>query len=204
MAALQGYPDLVVALSRWADRDDLTGDVDTFIALFEATFNHKYKLDSMGKSADLTYDALARSYALPPDYISTRDIHVAGQPNRVLTPAASSFADVLYPQSGLESQYYYLSGDRIYTAPSDQATLTLRYYAKLPTLSQDNPTNWLFARFPNAYFFGSLVEAYMANQEEDRAALWRARYNEVDELLTQNDASRRFVGARIRSRQQTP
>lgn len=204
MAALASYTDLVNAIARWTDRDDLTGDIDTFIALFEATFNHRYKLDSMGKSADLTYDAGPGAYALPSDFISMRDVHVTGQPNRILTPVAASFADVLYPQSGVQSQYYYMNGDRIYAAPSDGGAITVRYYAKLPTLTATAPTNWLFARLPNAYFFGTLIEAYMANQEEDRAALWRARYNEIDELLVRNDAGRRFVGAQVRARAQTP
>jgi hypothetical protein len=203
MAALASYADLVNAIARWTDRDDLTGDIDTFIALFEATFNHRYKLDSMGKSSDRTYDPVSGSYSLPDDFISMRDVHVTGQPNRILTPAAASFADVLYPQSGVQSQYYYMNGDRIFAAPSDGSAITVRYYAKLPTLSAST-TNWLFVRLPNAYFFGALIEAYMANQEEDRAALWRARYNEIDELLIRNDAGRRFVGAQVRARSQTP
>jgi hypothetical protein len=196
--ALANYSDLSTAVARWTDRDDITGDQDTFIALFETTFNLNNRMQQMLAEADLTYSA--GSYALPADFIAIRDIHITGLPNQSLSPFPPGATDLIYPQDGPYSQFFSISGNEIIITPNSQQLLTIRYYQKLPTLSAGNPTNWLMTLAPNAYLFGTLIEAYMVNQEEDRAGLWRARYNEVMTLLSGTDSDTRWSGARMRRR----
>jgi len=53
------------------------------------------------------------------------------------------------------------------------ASLSFDYYAKIPALSDDAPTNWLLTDGPDIYLYGSLLEAEPYLKNDPRIETWR-------------------------------
>jgi len=99
--------------------------------------------------------------------------------------------------------YYAISGSSI-LAKNDE-TLTLQYYAKLPTITDSmTDSNWLLQRHPGLYLYGVAFEAakHLANPELAQAIgpILELEYQAVDAA----DASGRYARARVRVQGPTP
>jgi hypothetical protein len=55
----------------------------------------------------------------------------------------------------------------------------LTYYAKIPSLSDSNTSNWLLAYAPDLYLYGALVEAEPYLKNDERIAVWGELYLRV-------------------------
>src|SRR5574343_38100 len=62
--------------------------------------------------------------------------------------------------------------------PDGTYTATIVYYAKLPALnSTTQTTNWLLTSHPDAYLYGSLLEASIFIGDDPRIPMWKAAYD---------------------------
>jgi hypothetical protein len=78
--------------------------------------------------------------------------------------------------------------------PSGDFTVSILYQPTLPQLSEASPTNTLLDKHPDLYFFGALMFAtgYLANDE--RAAMFKALWDEAIESAKQYFTRQRFGG----------
>lgn len=180
------YSELVSAIGDWLDRDDLAVRVPDFIRLAEARLNRLLDDPDMEAITTLTGDGAA----LPADFGSMISIGTSdGNPLKAMGNA--EYAAIL-PQSGV-SRYYTIREGAIYYVPGS-ANVTLVYRRSLPGLSATDTTNWLLDRAPDAYLYGSLVQASAFLAEDDRLPLWKGAFDEaIAELRT--DGTRRKWGA---------
>ncbi|MGB1223913.1 MAG: phage adaptor protein, partial [Mycobacterium sp.] len=63
--------------------------------------------------------------------------------------------------------------------PDSTYTVEMTYYAQLAAMSADTDTNWLLTHFPDAYLYGSLLNAAPYLQDDERLMVWERLYEKV-------------------------
>ena len=111
----------------------------------------------------------------------------------------------VYPYKPLDS----LTPRQVADSMADQGgnlptSATLIYYAKIPALSDANPTNWLLTRYPDAYLYACLLEAMPYNEEDARMQTWATAYATAIDKIQRDDKGARYTQGTIRVMQATP
>ena len=189
--ALDTYAGLQAAILVWLARPGdqlLVPAVPDMIRLFEAEASRRLHTAGAEKTADVTADAVA--VPLPGDCVEVRVASIGDTDLQYVTP------DQLPGQSG-NPLHYTIVGHEILLgpAPSGTQTVHLIYQGGVPLLSDLAPSNWLLEAAPDAYLFGSLVEAEAFIGEDERAQLWLARREAAFEAIGQADRKARWPGA---------
>lgn len=148
--AIQTYSDLLAAIDSYTVSAGAPGDLCVMLA--EEALRPLLKHYRMEKK--ITLPVLAgQSPTLPADFQEARAILVNGQRIRPLSFQNDNTSGNLgYVVSGTTLE--------IRPAPSADYSIDLQYYARLPSLSQTNTTNWLLTYFPTVYLRASLAQAY--------------------------------------------
>lgn len=69
------------------------------------------------------------------------------------------------------------------------------YYEQIPALSDSNTSNWLLDAAPDAYLYGSLLQAAPYLAEDERIQVWSTLYaGAVLSLNTSSDRTRQSSG----------
>ena len=206
MSGFSDYTTLQATITRWAWR---TGDaefeasVPDFIALNEARLNDALRVRDQEKQATIALTDGAG--ALPSDYLEFRDVIRDGNPAVVLSAVAPSYGDSQNPfGDGGDPVYFTIEGDTIRTFPRGNGNIILSYYARIPALSIAEPTNWLLARKPELYLYGSLIEAAPFMEEDARLQTWTTLYDKALQDLMNADVRSRYARATRRTRSPTP
>ena len=66
---------------------------------------------------------------------------------------------------------YAIENRRIIVGPVGEASLTLVYYARIPSLTDDNPSNWLLDEHPDVYLHQVLAILFNKIGDTERATL---------------------------------
>lgn len=174
--AFSSYSDLQTSIATWLARDDLTSYIPDFIRLFEAAACRRLRVRPTETSATLTPSS--GSASLPSDFLGVRRLTWNGSEARELEYVHPSYLQAAYPdtESG-DPTVYTIEGSSILIRPVSSTTLTLFYRARTGAVADG--LQWLFNNHPDAYLSGSLCEAYLFDKDEERAALWKARRDEI-------------------------
>ena len=189
--AITTYAELQATIATWLERSDLTLVIPDFITLFEAYANRTLRTRQMEDQATLTTST--GTAALPSDYLYWRSVSWEGDPTRELVYTYPVSMRNRFPSNELDvSSLFTVEGNNLVVRPIDDTTnITFRYFKKIPFLSNGNTSNWLLAAHPDAYLFGSLVEAHAYIPDAERAALWKLRRDEAcDEIQKVSNLSR--------------
>jgi hypothetical protein len=192
------YADLKTAIENWLDHTLFTARVPEFIVLAEAAANRRLRVRQMEATASLTLtNGLT---GLPADYLAWREVlflHADGVTRRVLDYVHPDYLQAVSPTvaAGIPT-IWALEGSQLKVRPiDDTGTVLLRYYQTIPALSDAAPTNWLLTAHPDLYLFGALAEAEMFGVNDERAAAWKARRDEVYAEIEQLSNRSRGAGA---------
>lgn len=203
--ALSTYAELQQQVITYAMRQgdaDFAAAVPTFIRLTEEAVSANLRVGYMEKVGTLTLADGAAS--LPEDYLEMRS--VVGLPTNgdleLLTPdqAIERYGN----NPGGVPTGFAISGDRLSTFPSGSGDLTIRYYAAIPPLSDDNPTNWLLTRFPSVYLYGALTHSQPFMMEDQRVATWAQFFQSGIASIESQDETQRYSRAAGRIRGYLP
>lgn len=202
--ALANYAQLQDSLKRWLwNRDDLSGDIPDFIAMFESDANSQLRVREMETTATVTLTA--GSGSLPSDYLAWRRVAANSSPVRVLEYFEPNYAIDAYPDTAASDPIgFTIIGSNIVTKPVCSSSLDLLYYAKIPALASNTSGNWLLTRAPNLYLYGSLMHAAPMLDDDPRAATWKALRDEGVALLEKSDKMGRYARTAARVRGMTP
>src|SRR6185503_2733971 len=61
---------------------------------------------------------------------------------------------------------------QFFPAPSQAYNAELTFYQRIPALSASNSTNWLLTLNPDAYLYGSLLQAAPYLKDDARTSTW--------------------------------
>lgn len=200
--ALATYDDLQTQVSNWLARDDLTAFIPDFITLFETDANLKLRTRSQEFTAPLTPDTVTGDCTLPDDYGETVRLTWTGMPRVELDYVHPSILQAYYPNTpqGIPRRYT-IEGTTLKVRPLNATPLELVYRRTITPLSAG--VNWLYAKYPNAYLWGTLAEAQGFNIDFEKMSMWTTRRDAVFEDIKLLDFRSR-PSMSIRTTEATP
>lgn len=179
--AITTYYELETALANWLARDDLTDRIPEFIALTEAKFNRVLLHPQMEKRSTALVDTTSTEpefISLPSDFQSMRRVRlstVTGKP-RLEFMTQSQLEDYRYSIDNVTAQpsFYTIMGNELELAatPNEAYGLEMVYRSTIAALTSSNTINWLLDLAPDAYLYGSLLEASPYTGDDNRVQLW--------------------------------
>lgn len=166
--ALASYDDIRTGVQNWLfDRPDLASMCPDFISLFEGDMNRTTRTRHQLTNVTLTPDVDGKA-DIPEDYLEFRQVTALTNPRRPLSLVAPSYMDaaVPYPAQNCPA-FFTIDGSTITIKPYTTGGVEFIYYAKIPSLGDAMPSNWLLQRYPNLYLFGACKYAalYIGDQE---------------------------------------
>jgi hypothetical protein len=152
-----------------------------FVALTESEINRRLRLRQMVVRATTT--ATDGYLTLPADYAEARNLSLNSGDGRALRLITMDDADhqrqIL---KGRTPSYFTVVGEQIeiIPAPTDVETeVELTYFARVPALSEETPSNWLLVRSPDLYFYGAMFQACLYAADLKRAGTYRAAFDQA-------------------------
>ncbi|QGZ42712.1 hypothetical protein IP92_05755 [Pseudoduganella flava] len=174
------YAELQAAIVDRSHREDLAARIPGFIALAEAEINRRLAIFPKEVEVPLSLSVGARFIDLPADFDSPVAMWCETlQPRLELVPVVAAQMPVDEANAG-QPTYWAVDGNRIaFNRPADQPyQLTLRYLQTV-YLSDANPTNDLFARAPDLYFYGALAELADFLRDERDVAIYTQKFRDL-------------------------
>ena len=176
--AIETLDDLRSEIADHLDRGDLNGRVDTFIRLAESRHERDIRIREMVSIEELTVDS--RRVALPDDFLEGTGIRLLTSPPVALSEL-SYYEMTLHRQEHARRPTYFTITDQIEfdSEPDSAYTAELLYHARIPRLTDDNPTNVLLSRYPDAYLYAALSATAPFLMNDERLQVWGALYQEA-------------------------
>ena len=196
--AFATYSDLQSSIASWLNRTDLTSAIPDFIALAEARFNRELRTLQMVKRA--TAETSDEFVAVPADWLEAKDLSIADLPLAYITPEKLGEWKNLKVTG--KTRFYTIVGGsfELFPAPTDDVTVEMAYYAKIPSLTSSNTSNWLLAKAPDLYLYGSLQQAAPYIMDDERLPLWAANATAIIQFLNKESDNATHSGAPLIAR----
>lgn len=182
--------ELKAALASWANRTDLTSQLDDCITLFESDFNRNVRVSSMEASMVST-PLVSGAATLPTAFLAFKEVRFGGDTNYTLQPKSLEWIRSQEASTG-KAKYFAVSDTQIVCWPTTGPVIGT-YYRSLPTLTGTS-SNWLLASHPDIYLAGCLAELFMFTQDDQRTAMWRQRATSAVDALQRSDDKDLFDG----------
>ena len=194
--AISTYTELKASIANFLNRDDLTATIPDFISLAESSINNEIRHWRMETRAETTLDG--QFTGIPSDWLSTIRFHLTG--NGTSSLEFMSLATIQNSRAarndsaGTPTNYSLNSGQfELMPTPDGEQSAILMYYAKIPTLSDSNETNWLLTNYPDIYLYGALLHSAPYLKEDERASTWAALYSAA--VVRVNNASNKSTAS---------
>lgn len=177
--SLTNYAELISAVERWIKRADLNSQIPDFISITEN------KLSRVLRTAQQQTQVIANAafpIAIPGDLQDVIALSVlVGARYKSLEYLPGNKVN---NSKGTAFGYSVLNNKFILEPASENAIdYKLDYYAKIPALSDVNPSNWLLTKYPGVYLYGSLVQASLYMVDDERVGIWKAQFEEEVNLI---------------------
>jgi len=179
---LSTFSELKASVADWLNRSDLTNVIPDFILLAETQLNREIRHYKMHNKATASIET--QYSATPTDWLQSVRFHLNDSSKTLLKQTSPEEIAKLRDEADNTSgkpQYYSHIGDliEVYPSPDQNYEGELLYYQKIETLSDTNTTNWLLQMSPDAYLYGSLLQASPYLQNDERMAVWGATYQGI-------------------------
>lgn len=173
------YTELLADVASWLNRTDLTTAIPGFVRLAEEKLNRILRVRSMELALAETAIADNR-ITLASDVLDVKTLWV---PNYESTPLkARSFESVLANGlTGIPTMYAHQGSDLYFDGGGSVKGVL---YQKIPALETAS-TNWLSAKAPSVYLFGSLMAA--AAFMHDDPDTWQTMFDQALADLVGNE-----------------
>lgn len=199
--AIGTYTELQALIKARLSRADLDLLIPDFIALFEAQANREIRTREMEERSTNT---LTGAYIdVPDDYLELRNVQINTSPAKRLQLVSPEALDRTFrsTDSGVPAVYTVI-GTQFQFAPVPDSTyqIEIAYYARIPSLSSLNPTNWLLTLHPDIYMYGAMLQAEAHIKNDKRLATWGAAYANALASLKRHERDSRFSGSAMMPR----
>jgi hypothetical protein len=176
--ALVDYNDLLEKIPRWLNKRSLDGMAGDFLALTESDIQSKLRTREMQKTVEAP--VTCPTVNLPLDWLDATRLWIGGATQALdfATPDAMPELRARYGGAPGAPVHYGLVDNviELMPVPAQECSLWMTYYARIPTIDADHPTNWLTARDIGVYLYGSLVRAAPYLIDDARVATWDKEY----------------------------
>lgn len=191
------YSELQTAMTSWLGNSVNSASYADMITVFESAANRRLRARQQETTTTVTTSSGVGT--LPTDYLHWRRATLLASTRVELEYVAPDYFNAAYPtQPSDVSRVFTIEGSSLKVMPIDDSGVELVYYAKIPSLSASVTSNWLLTAHPDVYLFGALSEAEMFGVNDQRAALWAQRRDNVfDEIQSLSNKSRGQGGQRV-------
>ena len=199
--------DIRTAAQSYCDRydEELVDAIPAFIKVVEGKINNALRTGDQAIRSQIYLERDNEYYGLPSDWGGARDVEIleAGkQHGRTLTYLAPEEMNKLSRNTGRSHprhNYYTIIANQIQIAPpSDNEVLEIVYYQRLPALVNDNDSNWLTEKNPDAYIFGLCTEIAAFAKDGMAYETYKNRFAESLIDITMEDQVTRWSGPALR------
>lgn len=191
--AISTYSELKTAIADHLDRDDLTSQIDNFIDLAETRHKRDIRIREMITRLAVTVDD--RYIDAPAGYLEALSFRLLTDPVSLLSYVTpESINDYRSETNGKPKFFTVHAQIELDKFPDASYSGEILYFKSLTALSDDNTTNSLLTRAPDAYLYGALLASapYLLNDE--RIETWGSFYKSAVEGLTNARRQERTVG----------
>jgi hypothetical protein len=219
MAAVSQVTNLGELLDYVADELDRT-DLDTVIqawpSLVEAELHRKIVdgepfrhwrmilIDSLDIEEDNPLVALPNATDDSGDWLETVSVRW-GTYNAVYnSPDLISIQKRTFEESGepsldeIDPRYTYRGANfELWPTPSEDGTLSVEYYAKIPAMVGEGTTNWLLTHAPDVYIYGCLKQSAPYLRDDERIVVWDRLFEDAVGSLQMEGKQARQSGSRM-------
>lgn len=162
------YPSLRAAVSQWLHRADMEAVIPDLINLAEIRFNRNLRVRQMEKR--FTTTLVTNAVTLPEDWLAFSQAPFAGVPLDFLPRGRF---DGLYASQDY-GNYFTVLGNQLLVGTGGLGNFRMDYFSKIPALSTSpGGSNWLLRDAPDAYLYGTLMEAEPWLKNDSRIEVWR-------------------------------
>ena len=200
MATITNYSNLQTTIADFLNRDDLTAVIPTFIQLAEAQMNRDLRHWRMEVRASGQQSAGDAYMQIPSDWIETIRFHITdGGTSPLDLMSRKAIEDKRAGNENMSgTPRYYTHADsqfELYPTPNEQTNTELLYFAKIPSLSASNTTNWLLEDAPDVYLYGALLHSAPYLAEDERVGVWAQLYGASVQRLNDSSDDARMSGS---------
>ena len=200
MSTITNYTTLQSTIADYLNRADLNSQIQTFIQMAEADMNTRLRTREMIVRAEAT--SSAEYVQLPADWLEAINLHIVDgkQPLRFVTldEADRIIKEQIYTQV---AAFSLMNGAiELVPPPGDDVDIEMIYYAKIPTLSAQQTTNWLLTKAPDVYLYGSLLHAQPFLMDDQRMPVFATLYNSRIEALNEESMKSTHSGSPLIAR----
>ena len=189
------YSTLKTEIADFAQRNDLTSVIDTFIDLCEAEMQRELKLLEFETTGTVTVTSGAGT--LPTGFTSARALSWDADNDRVLRYVTPDRLNRVNAGNVSLVHYYTITGDQIKFANEDSGTLNMTYMAKFTPLSDSNSSNSILANHPAAYLYGSLKHLAVYLKDPQGADGYNALFQDEITKIKRDNKDRKYAGASL-------
>ncbi len=199
--ALANYTDLKASVAAWLNRADLTATIPDFILLAESRFNRTLRARQMETKANLSITG--EYVAVPSDWLEFRSGYIDSAPRRPLAYLSGDTQSARYDTTSDSTSgpvYFSIAGTNFRFSPTPTVVnAVILYYAAIPAMAS-NATNWLLTAYPDAYLYGSILQASGYIQDDPRVPGIKQAYDEVIAQITYASTRARWGGPGMATR----
>ena len=195
--AFSTYSELKTSIANFLARDDLTSQIPDFIRLAEARMSRELDARSMEKRATATTVAGDGYISLPTDLREIRNVQLNTDPAKTLEYYTVQMINTDYAGQGQgKPKAYSIVGTEILLKPTPDAAYTLEivYGENVQALSDEDTNNTILLRHPDAYLYGSLMNAYTYLMDEQRASQYDQLFTRIMNEIIRDTEKARYGG----------
>lgn len=192
------YSDLQSSVADFLNREDLTSAIPTFIKLAEARISRDLRHWRMETRSTAELDT--QYSAIPADFLQPIRLQITDAPTVEVSPIST--AQMLQLRTdrndrvGRPTNYALTAGGiELYPTPDLTYNASLVYYARVPTLSVTNTTNWLLTEAPDVYLYGALVHSAPYLKDDARIQVWEALLAQGINNLNTSSSDAKYGGS---------
>lgn len=197
--AFDTYTGLKATVASFLGRSDVSAQIPDFIRLAELTIQQRLRLLGFEAVLSSTLAAGSELLPLPAGCLEPVMLRIDTTPPLVvLRVSPTELARRQREASGVP-QAMVQQGTSLRLAPVPDAAYayTLTYQPRITPLSDDAQTSWLTDNAANVLLFGALAEAQPFIFNDERVALWNAKFERAIEDLRLQDWRARSGGGPI-------
>ena len=192
------YDELKSSVADFLNREDLTSAIPTFIKLSEARIGRDLRHWRM--ETRLAVGLSAQYSAIPADFLQPIRLQITDAPTLEVAPISTAQMLQLRTdrndRTGRPPNYALTAGlIEVYPTPNLTYNASLVYYARVPTLSVSNTTNWLLTEAPDVYLYGALVHSAPYLKDDARIQVWEALLAQGINNLNTSSADAKYGGS---------
>lgn len=142
------------------------------------------------------------AFPVPTDYLEMRNLYVTDAAGAYLFELERISPFQLRSRYQIQSsqgqpRYYAREAQSFILGPYPDTTypVSMLYFARLPSLSSSNTTNWLTDNNPDLIFAAAMLEASVYQQDDQGVGYWESRYQQISAAVQSMDRRERTSGS---------